>query len=223
MVGGGGTRGSLAPLAAVGGNLARSAGPVLTCAAAAAASMWLAKCNRARKVEAAALERRRAELAAYNAALQATEQDLEKAWQVLEEEDRRRHAVKAVVDNIFTEIRVREAHELITAAQAQAAAVHQEAEAACSRAVRVEASSRRRSAKLGAREAALRTGEARMRRRKKALEEAEEAQERAAVELAVERAQVEHRAARAEAACAEAAGRLRATIVEVAEARDELQ
>jgi hypothetical protein len=56
-----------------------------------------------------------------------------------------------------------------------------------------------------------------------ALEEAEEAQERAAVELAVERAQVEHRAARAEAACAEAAGRLRATIVEVAEARDELQ
>jgi hypothetical protein len=52
-------------------------------------------------------------------------QDLEKAWQVLEEEDCRRHAVKAVVDNIFTEIRVREAHELITAAQAQAAAVHQ--------------------------------------------------------------------------------------------------
>jgi hypothetical protein len=39
----------------------------------------------------------------------------------------------------------------------------------------------------------------------------------------VERAQVEHRAARAEAACAEAAGRLRATIVEVAEAREELQ
>jgi hypothetical protein len=61
------------------------------------------------------------------------------------------------------------------------------------------------------------------RRTPQALEEAEEAQERAAVELAVERAQVEHRAARAEAACAEAAGRLRATIVEVAEARDELQ
>jgi hypothetical protein len=52
-------------------------------------------------------------------------QDLEKAWQVLEEEDCRRHAVKAVVETAFSKIRAQEARELIAAAQAQAAAVHQ--------------------------------------------------------------------------------------------------
>jgi hypothetical protein len=52
-------------------------------------------------------------------------QDREAAWQQLLEQEGRQRAVKAVVETIFGNIRAREARELIAAAQAQAAAVHQ--------------------------------------------------------------------------------------------------